>query len=106
MSVDPLPINGLRRRLRQAPAPELPLAPKEACYSVKHALAPDEATCAAWCEGQLAQGKVDEGEFGLRFYTKKGAAWAGLLVLGRQASWAKREHCGPAKLPCSYHKSE
>lgn len=90
VSVDPLPQNNLggRRRLRQAGSPpdaatadasaaaagapgELPFAEKGQCYSVKHVLAPDEAACVAYCDGQVAAGKVDPTELNARFYDCK-----------------------------------
>ncbi|KAL4447819.1 hypothetical protein ABPG75_005038 [Micractinium tetrahymenae] len=80
VSVDPLPQNNLggRRRLRQATPPaaatsggsalELPFATKEQCYSVRHVLAPDEAACVTYCDGQVAAGAVDAAELKPRFY--------------------------------------
>jgi hypothetical protein len=75
VTVDPLAINGLGRKLRQAAAPTAPalaLSEKGQCYSTKHALAPDEAICGLWCEAQLAAGTVDAAEYGTRFYENKG----------------------------------
>lgn len=108
VSVDPLPQNNLggRRRLRDAGAPpaaptdagaagagasgELPSATRDQCYSVKHVLAPDEGACVAYCDGQVAAGKVDGADLKARFYECR---TVGACPTG-EASHGGREGCG------------
>lgn len=98
VSVDPLPQNGLGgRRLRQAAVPvaDLPLASTPgACWSTKHWLAPDKATCLAFCDAQLAAGKAAADAFKPTFYEENGE-W-----LGWPAEWRTQPALAvPARLP-------
>lgn len=55
-----------------AAAENLPLATEKGqCYSKKHALAPDEAGCALYCEAKVASGEVKEEELSVYFYANK-----------------------------------
>lgn len=87
VTVDPLPTSNLggRRRLRQAlPAtttttPAATTAPgelakpaKDQCWSVKHFLAPDEPTCLAFCDAQVASGALAAALLEPKFYDNDG----------------------------------
>ncbi|PRW45502.1 hypothetical protein C2E21_5737 [Chlorella sorokiniana] len=53
-------------------AADLPLAQEKGqCYSKKHALAPDEAGCAYYCEAKVASGEIKEEELAVYFYANK-----------------------------------